>query len=364
MQQLSKKQFSVLWFLFLCFFVLQGCSQKTEIYTPTQQVAEEIRANYESGLETLPLSLQRHYAQRLYRVTGDDNFLSYQQTHAAHLVQLFDHDVTGLRSNADYVVMRDRLMAEKRSLRTDRQKQRAILFNRYPGMLYNTDLAFRLVQLEYYGLLNQLPEDEVALLKQVLREADFESFLLDEAAIRHYAAQAANQVWFLYQLGVVDLREAFIQRFQEIYPVSGDVLLSRSEFHNKIYGLTHIVIAASRYYQDHLPKDSFAWITDYFIAQLPILLETTTEDILAEVGISMALTGQLDHPAVEQIRQRLVAAYDPVNRMIPSPKGGTDFAQGEHRNVLAVMLLIWPEHLFVGPHFDLQSLDVFINHPE
>lgn len=358
MQQLSKKQFSVLWFLFLCLFALQGCSQKTEIYTSSQQVVEGIRANYESGLETLSMSLQRHYAQRLYRVTGDETFLPYQQRHAAHLVRLFNRDVTGLRSNADYVTMQDRFMTEQRSMRTERQRQRAILFSRYPSMLYNTDLAFRLVQLDYYGLLSQLPENEVDLLKQVLNEADFESFLLDEAAIRHYAAQAANQVWFLYQLGVVDLREAFMQRFQEIYPLSGDALLSRSEFHNKIYGLTHIVIAASRYYQDHLPEDSFAWITDYFIEQLPILLETTTEDILAEVGISLALTGQLDHPAVEQIRQRLVAAYDPVSRMIPSPTGRTDFAQGEHRNVLAVMLLIWPERLFIGPHFDLDSLSV------
>nr|WP_081960776.1 DUF3541 domain-containing protein [Nitrincola sp. A-D6] len=161
-------------------------------------------------------------------------------------------------------------------------------------------------------------------------------------------------------VGVVDLRDAFIQRFQDIYPPSGDADLSRAEWHNKIYGMTHIVIAASRYYQDTLSPDSFAWITDYFIDQLPRLLDTATEDILAEVGISLALTGQLSHPAVASIRQSLITAYDTEVRMIPSPSGSTDFARGEHRNVLALMLLIWPDQLYTGPHIDPATLDLFM----
>lgn len=364
MNSLLKKHYIWLCVLLSISFLLQGCSQKSEVLTPAQTVVEGIRGNYESGLDTLPLSLQRHYAQRIYRVTGDETFIPYQKRHAVYLVESFKRDVDGISSQPDYVLMRDRQITEKRTLRTERQRQRALLFNRYPGMLFNTDLVFRLVQLDYYGLLNDLPADQVNLLKHNLKDADFKSFLLDEAAIRHYAAQAANQVWFLYQLGIIDLRQDFERRFQEVYPLSEDHLLSRSEFHNKIYGLTHIVIAASRYYQDELPQDAFAWITDYFIDQLPPLLEITTEDILAEVGISLALTGQLDHPAVEQIRERLISAYDPISRMIPSPTGGTDFAQGEHRNVLAVMLLIWPEQLFQGPRLDLEAVMLKLNQSE
>ncbi|TVQ70359.1 MAG: DUF3541 domain-containing protein [Oceanospirillales bacterium] len=358
MRDVLRAQRSWLVVLLVSLFFLQACAQRAEIYLTSHDVVEGIRTNYESGLETLPLSLQRHYAQRLYRMTGDERFLPYQLRHAEQLIQTFNRDVAGVLAQPDYVLSRDRLISERRPLRTERQRQRALLLDAYPGMSFSTDLAFRLVQLEYYGLLDQLPHEEVALLKQVLEQADFESFLLSDAAIRHYAAQAANQVWFLYQLDVVDLRDAFMQRFQEVYPLSSDHGLSSSEFHNKVYGLTHIVIAASRYYQDLLPDDEFTWITDYFIDQTPLLLETATEDILAEVGISLALTGQADHPSVALIRERLIAAYDPEHMMIPSPSGGTNFAQGEHRNVLAVMLLIWPDELFTGPYIELSSLKI------
>lgn len=359
MKRISEIRQYLLCVLLLSVFALQACGQHVAVQPQASSVVSDIRTHYEEGLDTLPLSLQRHYAQRLYRVTGDERFLPYQQRHAQQLIGSLDRDVRGLLLQTDYAFQRDRILSEARSMRTQRQRQRAALFEAYPGIAFATDLVFRMVQLEYYGLLDAAMGDDAEVVYQALADADFGSFLLSETAMRHYAAQAANQVWFLYQLGVADLRDPFMQRFQEVYPPSGDAYLSRAEWHNKIYGMTHIVIAASRYYQDTLPTDSFAWITDYFIEQLPLLLDTATEDILAEVGISLALTNQLSHPAVESIRQALITAYDAEARMIPSPSGSTDFARGEHRNVLAVMLLIWPDQLYTGPHIDPKTLDLF-----
>ena len=360
MKRLSECRQYLLCCVILAVFALQACGQHTPVQPQASSVVSDLRSHYEEGLDRLPLSLQRHYAQRLYRVTGEERFLPYQQRHAQQLINTLERDVRGLTLQADYAFQRDRMLSEARATRTERQRQRAALFDAYPGMAFATDLVFRMVQLEYYGLLDVVLGVEADIVYQVLTDSDFGSFLLSEAAIRHYAAQAANQVWFLYQLGVVDLRNPFIQRFQEIYPTLGDADLSRAEWHNKIYGMTHIVIAASRYYQDTLPPGSFAWITDYFIDQLPLLLDQATEDILAEVGISLALTGQLSHPAVEHIRRSLITAYDAEARMIPSPGGSTDFARGEHRNVLAIMLLSWPDQLHPGPHIEPDTLDLFM----
>ena len=327
--------------------------------TEADRVATGIRAHYEPRLDELPLSLQRHYAQRLYRITGDPRFLPYQQRHAEQLLATLYRDVQGLALQPGHALERDASMSVGRSLRTERQRQRDALLADHPGMTFATNLVFRLVQLDYYGLLDALPPEDVALVKDWLARREWSAFLLSEPAVRHYAAQAANQVWFLYQLGVTDLREAFIQRFREIYPQGQDAVLSRAEWLNKIYGMTHIVIAASRYYQHALPGQDFAWITDDFVRQLPALLESATEDVLAEVGISLALTGQVSHPAVEQIRRALISAYDPVARMIPSPSGSTDFARGEHRNVLAVMLLQWPDRLHPGPSLEHSVLEFY-----
>lgn len=71
---------------------------------------------------------------------------------------------------------------------------------------------------------------------------------------------------------------------------------------------------------------------------------------MAEVGISLLLAdGDTGHPGVVQLRQALVEAYDPHARMIPATDGTTDLERGEHRNVLAIMLLRWPATLHPGP---------------
>ncbi len=351
--------FRPVYLVFLLLWLVSACSQPLQSSAQQAEVVSSIREHYEDRLSELPLSLQRHYAQRLYRMTGDEVFLPYNHYYAQQLITTLRRDLDYLAEDPDYLLQHDLALLQARSLRTVRQRQRVELLQAHPGMTFATDLVFRMIQLDYYGLLDSALGERSEQGFELLAPLPFEAFVLSEEAVRHYAAQAANLVWFLQQLGVTDLREPFLARFQSIYPHDRDNLLSPQEYHNKIYGMTHIVIAASRYYQDTLPSDTFPWITDYFIDQLPRLLETATEDILAEVGISLALTDHIDHPAIGQLRQALTAAYDSDARMIPSPQGSTDFARGEHRNVLAVMLLNWPEELYPGPRIDPKMLEEF-----
>lgn len=353
------RSFRSVYVVFLLLWLVSACSQPLQSSAQQAEVVSSIREHYEDRMIELSLSLQRHYAQRLYRMTGEEVFLPYNEYYAHQLITTLRRDLDYLADDPDYLLYRDHVLLQGRPLRTLRQRQRYELLQAHPGMTFATSLVFRMIQLDYYGLLEHALDGRAEQAFDLLTPMPFDTFVISEEAVRHYAAQAANLVWFLQQLGVTDLREPFMTRFQSIYPPYQDDLLSRQEFNNKIYGMTHIVIAASRYYQDSLPSDSFPWITDYFIDQLPKLLETATEDILAEVGISLALTGYVDHSATNQLRQALVAAYDSDARMIPSPQGSTDFAHGEHRNVLAVMLLSWPEKLHPGPTIDPEVLEKF-----
>lgn len=52
---------------------------------------------------------------------------------------------------------------------------------------------------------------------------------------------------------------------------------------------------------------------------------------------------------VARIRDALVEAVDPETGIIPSTEGSTDLARGEHRNVLAIMVLRWTGALTPGP---------------
>ncbi|MDX1464817.1 MAG: DUF3541 domain-containing protein, partial [Halomonas sp.] len=210
-------------------------------------------------------------------------------------------------------------------------------------------LAFKLTQAKYHGLLNDvaLPGHRRAL--DYLASVDFRAFLLDPQVMAVYAAQVANLVYYLEDLGVTDLREEVASAFRHQYPPAQDARLSTAEYRNKIYGMTHFVIAASDYYQKPVDAEEFGWVLDEFAAGLDRILRDTKEDIYTEVGVSFLLAGQEDHPAVRRLRNALLDAYDPVARMVPSEQGGTDLARGEHRNVLAIMLLDWPGRLYPGP---------------
>lgn len=339
-------------FLLVISLWLAACTSPLAKPTPQVDIAGEIQARYEAELSTLPLSKQRHYAQRLYRITGDEKYLPLNRSYAKRLIHGLREDIEGL-AQPGYATSRSQALIADYPTRTDKQRARKRVLGEWGEIAFARNLLFRLVQLEYYRLLDipDLAGHERALA--YLETVDFRAFLTDPGVMRIYAAQVANIVYYLQQLGIDDLRDEVIASFREQYPPERDAMLSNDEYRNKIYGMTHFVIASSRYYQQSVSAQEFAWILEEFEDSLPRILRETTEDIYAEVGISFLLAGQQEHPVVERIEAALERAYDPVARMIPSPDGRVDLERGEHRNVLAIMLLRWPSGLIPGP--DLSS---------
>lgn len=107
--------------------------------------------------------------------------------------------------------------------------------------------------------------------------------------------------------------------------------------------MTHIIFADSEYYQHPVNEHQYQWIYDYFRSNIDTILLRAKEDVIAEVGISFLLAGLNDDPVVEKTRQAIQASINPEQGMIPSVSGDFDLVHGEHRNVLAVMLLDWQQ---------------------
>lgn len=312
-------------------------------------MGEEIRNRYESRLETLSLSKQRHFSQRLYRITGNEKYLPWNLPYARQLLGELRVDIAGLNVPG-YALVRSRQVVEDYGSRTEKQRARKKMLGEWGEIAYAKNLAFRLVQAKYYGLLDEafLPGYERAL--DYLASLDFQSFLTDPEVFRVYSAQVANQLYYLHELGVADYREQVIAAFRERYPPSRDAELSKAEYRNKIYGMTHFVIAASRYYQQPVDSAEFSWVLKEFEANLERILQRTKEDIYTEVALSFLLAGKSGHEAVERIKLELAESYDPHARMVPSEEGVIKgLAAGEHRNVLAIMLFCWPHQPHAGP---------------
>ena len=339
------------WLLLLLW--LGGCAGGvTHDAADYTRVAAEIRQHYESILPDLPMSDRRHYAQRLYRITGEARYLPLNRAYGEQLVEELRAEIPGLSQPA-VVAQRAEDASRDYPERTAKQRRRKQMLAEWGDIAYAKGLAFRLTQARYHGLLNDsdLPGYRQAL--DYLRSLDFRAFVTAPGPLEVYAAQVANLVYYLDELGVADLRQASIQAFRAYYPPERDAGLSRASYRNKIYGMTHFVIAASDYYQRPVSADEFGWILEEFAADLERILRDTKADIFTEVGISFLLAGREAHPAVRRLRDALLARYDPAARMVPAEQGGLDPAQGEHRNVLAIMLLDWPERLYPGPDLSL-----------
>lgn len=343
--RLAGGRWGALWLVLLLW--LSGCAIETSQPARDYQAAgQAIQAVYEAALDELPLDKQRHYAQRLYRISGDERYLAPLEAHGQRLLVQLERDIDGLEEPG-YAAARAQEIVTNYPRRTAKQSARQAMLAEWGEIAFGRQLLFRLVQADYYGLLETIPEHERAL--DYLGGLAWQRFLTDPEVMRLYAAQVANQAWFLHQLGIVDLRQAMRQAFVAAFPAKSVAALDEADYRNRLYGMTHMVIADSRYYQRWVESASHAWILAAFSDELERILNEATADIQAEVALSFLLAGQENHPVVARIRQRLAEAIDPDAGIIPSPRGNTDLARGEHRNALAIMVLTWPGRLHAGP---------------
>ncbi|OZT73587.1 DUF3541 domain-containing protein [Vreelandella boliviensis] len=305
-----------------------------------------IQEVYERALPTLSEDKQRHFAQRLYRLTGEQHWRALNHAYGVRLLTRLEDDIVGL-AEPGYAAARSRAIIADYSQRTAKQRARRAMLGEWGEIAFARGLLFRLAQAEYHGLLPAIEDHERAL--GYLAEVDWAAFLTDPAVIGIYAAQVANQAYFLHQLGVMDLRREVEAAFRRHYPPDRVADLDDAEYRNWLYGLTHFVIADSRYYQRKVDPEAHAWVLEVLARETDNILARATADIQAEVALAFLLADREDHPLVGRVREALVAAVDPASGIIPSHTGETGLAGGEHRNVLAIMVLRWPGRLHPGP---------------
>lgn len=319
-----------------------------------QQVAEQIKTTFESELFQLPPRTQGHYGIRLYRMTGDKKYLP-AALYDYYVVSDHLHTIVPYLENEGYIEQSAQRLTKAMSRGTRGNARRKAL-KKFPEFIFYADELLRYsARLDAFGV--ELPPAVLATLK----EYDFLPALTDKTMIKAWAAQLANYVYWLRQLGISDYSEQYKQAFLNAYPNSDDDKLSRWHFRNKLYGLTHFIFAASGYYQHKVSLTEFGWILQYFEQNQTRLLKDATDDITAEIGISFLLMDNDTHPLVKQTKDRLVKSFNVEAGMIPSVSGKVDLATGEHRNVLAYMLFTWPDKLTEGPYFhEIHSVQKYL----
>lgn len=303
--------------------------------------AELIRNTYEPKLFSFPAYVIGHYGLRMYRQTLDPKYAMSVWMDMARLttrLDKFEAEVHTPEQIQKYIDKRIGAYEAIYGKRGKRGQLRYKVTKKMPEYLFVAlDLLSPLARANEYGLKHK----NDAKFREILRRYDFKKFATNKDMIRAWAAQLANQVYWLRQMGEQDVVDDFIKAFKKTYPDSKDKKLSKKQFNNKIYGMTHIIFAASEYYKKPVSQQEFQWIFDYYRKHFDYIAANSTKDVVAEVGINFLLAGLEDDPVVFKARQTVQSYIDRKHGMVPSPRGNPDLISGEHRNTLSIMLLDW-----------------------
>ncbi|WP_285162690.1 DUF3541 domain-containing protein [Shewanella goraebulensis] len=310
-----------------------------------QQVRSAIQLNLEQNMYTLPPRIQGHYGLRMYRMTGDEKY-----TNAAliDLITITERQ-NYFACNIDTPKFIEQQAEQAISVlgKGPRAKARKKALKPFPEFIFYSDILLR-----YASRINELGFNGPCHQQMVdaLKAYDLTPGLTAPKMIKSWAAQLINYAYWAEQLEVGSYVEDYKKAFIAAYPNDKDSELDKKQFQNKLYGMTHFIFAASGYYQKEVSAKEFKWILDYFDNNIDRILKDATDDIISEVGISFYLTGLRDHPVIKKTQNHIAASFEPEYQIIPSPRGNPDMVMGEHRNVLAMMLLDWPEKLHKGPY--------------
>lgn len=300
--------------------------------------ANIIKHTYETQLYTLPPFKEGHYGLRMYRQTQDPKYKSAIWSDVArvadNLNKISAQTYTDEQIHA-YSINRLSGYLDETDERSLRRFNATVKMPEY--VFLGVSLLGSMARANEYGLKHR----EDGKLRAILQRHDFTPYVTNQKLIKAWAAQLANQVFWLQQLGEQDVVAPFIDAFRATYPDNLDASLTKQQYSNKVYGLTHIIFADSGYYQHPINEQEYQWLYDYLRENIDTIISRTKEDVIAEVGIAFLLAGLDDDPVVEKTRKHIQASIDKEHGLIPSETGDFGLEYGEHRNVLAIMLLDW-----------------------
>jgi len=315
------------------------------------QSAQVIKTTYESQLFSLSAFKEGHFGLRMYRQTLDEKYNPAIWTDMAQVASRLNRIAARVHSPEQIILYSEKRLAGYHKKQDERSQRRYTVTKHHPEYIFlGVDLLGALARADEYGLRHI--EDQK--LREIIKRYDFSIYANDPEMIEAWAAQLANQVYWLRQLGEQDVVDDFTRTFRATYPDENDKKLSPQQYMNKLYGMTHIIFADSHYYQNQIDEAKHQWIYDYFRENVDTILLRAKEDVIAEVGITFLLAGLEDDPVVAKTREAIQSSINLEQGMIPSVDGEFDLQYGEHRNVLAIMLLDW-QKVNQAPYFNRHS---------
>lgn len=312
------------------------------------QVSSQIIHTFENKFLSLPVRNQSHWSVRRYRMTGSEEYIQPVAMGFQYRTLKFLPILHRIQ-NKDFIREVSQKMIEHCDPSTPRKAKRLDTYKKYPKLLFLLNLIEYLFFAKSYCM-----EQDGSFLSffeqgiKYLQDLELEKEYLNTDLCLSNPSALANTTYYLKYLGVCDNEDKVHELMRDVW--SRKNVKEDKEYHLKIYGMTHLVIASSFYYQDYVSiPNKHEWVLNFFNQNGEEIISRTTLDILAEVGVSFKLCKN-ESVLVEQIKQKLVESFDKSLGMVPWGNKGADLGKAEHRNILTLLLLEEFNQFYPGPN--------------
>ena len=316
--------------------------------TKNDQIVNSIVDTFDSHLGFLRHRYQYHYALRRFRVDNNSKYVQPILTDFQMRSLKWFPKLTSL-SEKGFIEGEATRMANSYPDSSEKKALRKKVYLKNPQILfYNNLLLYLFLAKTYYLDFLEGFKEEFEKAINHLKEVDFENILFDEGIIEHNPSAVANCVYYLQFLEVVDLEDKLHTKFKAFWleKATNSALSNK----HKVYAMTHVIIAASYYYQRILKKDKFDWILTFFEKEFDWIVKNTNADIVGEVGLCFRLCGLHDHEIVKKASDHVISKFDEKEGLIPKEEGKSGHEKLEHRNSVSLLLLSDYEEFCLGPN--------------
>ena len=252
----------------------------------------KILSCYEQHALELPLRKLGPFFLRAYKMTADKKYYNILAWHLFCIViprflllheKALQKDFSLPKNLKKYTGTPKNMRAVKRSL----------FYKNNPSVEFLDLFTEYLFSIKRYGLYKTILKKEYNQAIGVLREVNFKNIYITPSSVRYNSSFAVNTIFFLRSLSVHSLTNDLVALFRKMYFTKEGELqktLPRWELQSLLYSMTHIIIAHSHYYERRV--QTYFWILDFFSKNITNILQNSTLDIIAEVGLCYRLCGR------------------------------------------------------------------------
>jgi len=298
------------------------------------KIVKKIIKTYVGRLDELSFPKARHFLYRAFKATNKQDLYRLLVKKCLPETEKRKQKITDcyLNDYDSFLKERQKGIENYKAVKINDQKKKEEWLRHISLPVLSASVLRELHYARIFGLGGGVFEEvsefvkEKGILDELLESPDF---------IKYAATCATNIVYFGRNLGLFDIEKEFIKVFKKAFDKK-EFIKDNVVFTNFVYGLTHIIIGDSAFYQKPLDKDKYFWVFKDFKKYGKDIFSRLSLDINVEVALCLRFFGR-ENGFVKRVVERLIRNFDKEKGYIQREKRNS-FSFAEHTNAVALLL--------------------------